>query len=105
VISYSVSGRARELGIRLALGASPAELRGLVLGEGARLVGASLVVGLAGAAALAFLLRTLLVAITPWDPPTYLAASIVLAAVALLACWAPARRAARTDPLASLRAE
>jgi len=105
VISYSVSGRARELGVRLALGASPAELRRLVLGEGARLVAASLAVGLAGAAALAFLLRTLLVGIAPWDPPTYVAASGVLAVVALLACWAPARRAARTDPLASLRAE
>jgi putative ABC transport system permease protein len=105
VVSYSVSRRTRELGVRLALGESPAGIRRLVLGQGARLVAASLVVGLAGAATLAGFLRALLVGIAPWDPLTYLAASALLAAVALFACWVPARRAGRMDPAAALRAD
>jgi ABC-type antimicrobial peptide transport system permease subunit len=105
VVSYSVSRRTRELGVRLALGASPAGVRRLVLAEGARLVAASLAVGVVGALALARLLRALLVGIAPWDPPTYLCATAILAAVALFACWVPARRAARMDPVAALRAD
>jgi ABC-type antimicrobial peptide transport system permease subunit len=105
VVSYPVSRRTRELGVRLALGASPAGVRRLVLAEGARLVIASLAAGLLGALALARLLRALLVGIASWDPPTYIGATAILAAVALCACWVPARRAARMDPVAALRAD
>jgi putative ABC transport system permease protein len=105
VVSYSVTRRTRELGVRLALGASPAGVRRLVLGQGARLVAASLLAGLLGAMALAGSLRALLVGIAPWDPVTYLAAAALLASVALFACWVPARRAARMDPVAALRAD
>jgi predicted permease len=105
VVSYSVSRRTRELGVRLALGDSPAGIRRLVLGEGARLVGAGVAAGLLGAAALAGFLRAVLVEVGPWDPLAYLGAAGVLCAVALAACWAPARRAARMDPLAALRVE
>jgi putative ABC transport system permease protein len=105
VVSYSVSRRTRELGVRLALGASPAGIQKLVLGEGARLVAASVAVGLVGAAALAGLLRTLLVGIAPWDPLAYLGAAGALAVVALAACWVPARRAARMHPVKALRVD
>jgi len=91
--------------VRLALGASPAGIRRLVLGQGARIVAASLGLGLGGAAALSRLLEGLLVGVAPWDPATYAAATLLLGAVPLLACWLPARRAARLDPVAALRTE
>jgi putative ABC transport system permease protein len=105
VVSYSVSRRTRELGVRLALGSSPRGIRRLVLGQGLRLVAASLAVGLAGAVALAGSLRALLVGIAPWDPVTYAAATALLGAVALFACWVPARRASRMSPVSALRAD
>jgi putative ABC transport system permease protein len=103
VVSYSVSHRTRELGVRLALGASPAGIRRLVLGQGARLVASSVGLGLAGAGALAGSLRAMLVGVAPWDPLTYGAAASLLGSVALFACWVPARRAARMDPMTALR--
>jgi predicted permease len=105
VVSYSVSRRTRELGVRLALGASPAGIQKLVLGEGTRLVAASVAIGLVGAAALAGFLRALLVGIAPWDPLAYLGAAGALAVVALVACWVPARRAARMHPVKALRVD
>jgi ABC-type antimicrobial peptide transport system permease subunit len=105
VVSYSVGRRTRELGVRLALGASPLGIQKLVLGEGARLVATSVAIGLAGAAALAGFLRTLLVDVAPWDPLTYAGAAGSLAAVALVACWVPARRAARMHPVRALRVD
>ena len=105
VVSYSVSRRTRELGVRLALGSSPAGIRRLVLGQGARLVAVSLAAGMVAAGILAGSLRPLLVGVAPSDPLTYAGAALLLAAVALIACWMPARRAARMDPVAALRAE
>jgi ABC-type antimicrobial peptide transport system permease subunit len=105
VVSYSVSRRTRELGVRLALGSSPEGIRRLVLAQGLRLVAASLAVGLAGAGALAGSLRALLVGIAPWDPLTYAAATALLGGMALFACWVPARRASRMSPVSALRAD
>jgi putative ABC transport system permease protein len=105
VISYSVSTRVREIGIRLALGATRGEVVRLVAGEGLRLATAGIVVGLLGAAAATRLLETLLFEVRPLDPATFLAAAVVLVAVALLASALPAARAARVDPASALRAD
>jgi predicted permease len=105
VISYAVTQRTREIGIRVALGARPASVQRAVVLEGARLTAAGLVVGVAGALALSKLLASLLFGVTPRDPATYAAVTTLLGAVALLACWLPARRAARVDPLMAIRAE
>jgi predicted permease len=105
VMSYSVSQRARELGIRMALGAQPLSVLQLVTGDGMRLVGAGLLLGLTAAFALTRLLRRLLYEITTTDPWTYVGVSLALLVIALVACWIPARRAARLDPLAALRQE
>jgi len=105
VVSCSVAQRAHELGIRAALGASAADLLRLVLGEGMRLTGFGLGVGLAGALALARLLESLLFGVTVRDALAYVAAAALLAGVALGACSLPARRAARADPMAALRRE
>ncbi len=105
VMSYSVAQRTHELGIRLALGAGSGDLLRLVIGQGARLALAGLVLGLAGALALGRVLSGLLYGVTPFDPLTYAAVSLVLGVVALLACYLPARRAMRLSPLAALRYE
>lgn len=103
VFSFAVAERTREMAIRQALGAAPAAIRGLMLADGARLVGLSLLLGGAGAAALSRAMGALLYEVAPLHGPTYAAAAAVLAAVALFACWLPARRASRVDPLAALR--
>src|SRR5262249_7261989 len=105
VLSYSVSQRTREIGVRVALGAEPGSIMWLVVGAGARLVVAGAVVGLAGALALSGLMKTLLFGIGPRDPLTFIAAPLVLLAVALVASYVPARRAARLSPVEALRAE
>jgi predicted permease len=105
VLNYAVAQRTRELGIRMALGAEPRELRGLVLGQGAWLAAAGLALGALGALALARLLRTLLYGVGTSDPATFAAVAVLLGTVALLASWLPARRAARLDPVAALRSE
>jgi predicted permease len=105
VISYSVTKRTQEFGIRLALGADAKRLLRLVLSHGAGLAGLGLVVGAAGAFALTRLLKSLLVGVTPTDPATFAAVGILLAAVALIACLIPARRAMRVDPIVALRYE
>jgi putative ABC transport system permease protein len=105
VLAFSVSQRSREIGIRLALGAQRAHVLRLVLRQGMALVLAGTAIGLVGALALARLLGSLLFEIKPNDPTTFAVVPLVLAATALIACWIPARRAARVDPIESLRTE
>jgi putative ABC transport system permease protein len=105
VIAYAVTQRTRELGVRMALGATRGHVLGLVLGQSARLALLGVAVGLAVALALGRVVATLLHGVEPTDPLTFVAVPAILAAVALLASFAPARRAARVDPLVAMRAE
>lgn len=105
VLTYFVSQRSRELGIRLALGARPAGLFRLVVGQGMRPVAAGAVLGLAGPVAFSTLMQSLLFGVTPVDPAAYAVATAVLAAIAVAACAVPALRATRLDPLVALRDE
>jgi putative ABC transport system permease protein len=105
VVSYAVTQRTRELGVRMALGARPAQVARLVLGHGARLTIVGLVLGAAGAFAVTRFMRTMLFEIAPTDPATYAIVAASLAVAALAACQIPALRAARVDPLAALRTE
>jgi putative ABC transport system permease protein len=105
VMALLVNQRTHELGIRLALGASPGKVLLMVLRQGLALVALGLVLGLAGALALRRVLSGLLFAVEPGDPLTWLAVSLVLAAVAALACFVPARRVTLIDPLRALRSE
>ncbi|MGH9349381.1 MAG: ADOP family duplicated permease [Vicinamibacterales bacterium] len=103
VMSYSVSSRTHEIGVRMALGAEGSHVLRMVLGEGTRLVGIGIVAGVGVAALVTRLMRAILFGISPTDPLTYVTVTAVLFLVALLACWLPARRALRTDPLDALR--
>jgi putative ABC transport system permease protein len=105
VMSYSVSQRAREIGLRMALGARGGDVLMLILGQGFRLIGLGIVAGCAGAVMLTRLMRTLLFAVSATDPLTFAGVASLLALVALLACLIPARRAAKTDPMVALRGE
>ncbi len=105
VLGYSVTRRTQEIGVRMALGATPGEVVGLVLREGLFLVGVGAAVGLAGALGLTRLLASLMFHVSPADLLTYVTVSLVLLAVALLACALPALRAARVDPTVALRYE
>lgn len=105
VIAYSVSCRTRELGIRLALGASPSAIQKMILQEGLRIAGAGLTVGLVAALALTRFLGGQLYGIGATDPDTFASAAILLLVVALAACYVPARRAMRVDPMVALRYE
>jgi putative ABC transport system permease protein len=104
-VAYSVGGRLREIGIRVALGADAAAVRGLVLGEGLRWAGIGIALGLAGAVALGGLLSSLLYGVAGRDPVTLGAASVTLLGIAVAACYFPARRATRVDAVRILRAE
>jgi putative ABC transport system permease protein len=105
VISYSVARRTQEIGLRMALGADPAQVLGLVVGQGMKLVLVGLAAGVAGAFGLTRLFSSLLFGITAGDPLTYFGAVFVLIVVSLLACYIPARRAMSVDPLVALRYE
>jgi putative ABC transport system permease protein len=105
VIAYAVRQRTQEFGIRLAVGASRADVLRLVMRQGLALVAVGLVLGLAGSLAAARLLRGFITQVDPQAPTTLLAVAVLLAFVTLLACWLPARRAARTDPMVALRLE
>ncbi len=105
VIACSVAERKREIGIRIAVGAEPSEIRAMVLGQGLKLTAIGLVLGLAGAAAAARLIEGFLFGVRASDPFTYVATCAVFIAVALLASYLPARRAMRVDPMAALREE
>jgi putative ABC transport system permease protein len=105
VVSYAVSCRRREIGLRLALGSTTTEVARWVLGRGAALSGMGIVLGFAGALASGPLLRGLLFGIEAFDPATLFTVPAVLAAIAVLASWLPARRAMRTDPAVVLREE
>jgi putative ABC transport system permease protein len=105
VISYSVAQRTHEIGIRAALGASAGQLLGLVLRNGMWMTGVGLAVGLAGALGLSRLLAALLFGVGARDPITIAAVAGILAFVALLACYIPARRATKVDPMIALRYE
>ena len=105
VMAYSVAQRTQEIGVRMALGARPVHVLKLVLGQSLVMLVIGTVVGLAGAFALTRLMRTLLFEITATDPLTYVSVIGILAVVALLACYIPARRAAKVDPLVALRYE
>src|SRR5439155_4123913 len=104
VMSYLVTQRTREIGIRLALGAGGRDILRLVVGNGARLIGAGIVIGVAAAVALQRLVSTLLFGVTAADGASVVAV-IVLATVALMACYVAAVRATRVDPLRALRYE
>jgi predicted permease len=105
LVAFSVAQRTREIGMRVAMGARPADVLRLVLGQGARLVSIGAGIGLAFAFVLALALRSLLFGVAPWDPVTYIAVTVFLLVVALAASFVPARRATRVDPVVALRCE
>ena len=105
VMSYLVSQRTREIGIRMALGSSQSSVLGLVAKHGLALAAIGIVIGIAGAFALIRSIQTLIYGIAPNDPSTFAMVALVLAMVALVACGVPAWRAARIDPIIALRQE
>jgi len=105
VISYAVSQRRREIGIRLALGAQQAELRRMFVRSGLALAGIGVAIGLGTAAGLMQLMKSLLFGISPLDPMTYASVPVVLVAAAVLASYLPARRASAVDPVEALKAD
>jgi len=103
IVSHSAAQRTREIGVRMALGARPADLLRLILGQGLKLIGTGVAVGLAGALVLTRFLSSLLYGVSTTDPLTFTGVALLLAVVALLATCIPARRAMRVDPLSALR--
>jgi putative ABC transport system permease protein len=103
VVSWSVTQRTREIGIRVVLGARRADVMRLILTQSGTLVGLGITAGLGGAALLSRYLRGMLFGLTPLDLPTFAGVALALAAMAMLASWAPARRATRVDPLIAIR--
>ena len=104
VLAYLVTQRTREIGVRLALGAQPGDVRRMVVGSGLRLAAIGVGIGLVGALVLTRLMQGVLYGVTPSDPLTFGVVAVGLLVVAALASWLPARRATRVDPLEALRA-
>jgi putative ABC transport system permease protein len=105
VLAFAVDSRRREFGIRLALGAAPANLQRLVIFQGLVVAASGVLAGTLGALGLTRFMQSLLFETAPNDPRVYLAVATLLLATASLACWLPARRAAKVDPMVALRAE
>ncbi len=105
VLSYSVSQRTREIGLRMALGSTPRSVVRLVTQHGLRLMGAGLILGLLASLGLTRLLRSALFGVTPYDGISFAGGALMLAGIGLLACWLAARRAAQVDPVVALRGE
>jgi putative ABC transport system permease protein len=105
VMAYLVSGRTREFGIRVALGANGGDVLRLVLGEGLMLVGVGMLLGLLASAALTRVLQSMLYGVSATDPTTFAGVALLLAVVTLVACYIPARRATKIDPMIALRYE
>ena len=103
VMAYAVSERTHELGVRIALGASPGDIRSLVVGEGTRLAGIGIAIGIVGALAASRALGALLFGVSATDPATFALAAVVLAVAGVAAAYIPARRASRIDPVSLLR--
>ena len=105
VLSLSVASRRRELAIRSAVGAQQKDIRRLIFGEGFRLIAGGVLAGIALAVVLSRVLRSFLFGVQPSDPATFIVVGVLFVGVGLLACWAPARRAGKVDPLEALRSE
>ncbi len=105
VLAYLVAQRRRDIGIRLALGAEHRDVMAMIVGRGMTLVISGAVIGLIAASAAARVMKSLLFSVSPWDPLTFAAVPLLLCLVALVACYVPAQRASRVDPLVALRTE
>jgi putative ABC transport system permease protein len=105
VMAVMVAGRSREIGIRLALGARPRDVRRMILRDGATLTAVGVIIGVIAALALTRMMAAMLFETPATDPVTMTAVAAIIAVAALLACWVPARRSTRVDPVAALRAE
>jgi putative ABC transport system permease protein len=105
VVSFAASQRTREIGIRMALGADARDVLGMILRQGVRLVAVGVLAGLAAAFALARVMSAVVTFVSSTDPVAFGAVTLLLAAIALWACYIPARRAMRVDPMVALRHE
>ena len=105
VMAYAVGQRTQEIGVRMALGAAPSNILSMLVANGLSLTAAGIAVGLAASLVLTRCLRSLLYGIQPTDVATYVGVTAVLAGVVFVACWLPARRAMRVDPMVALRYE